>query len=102
VYLSESKVTSQFEDFNALSGLNIYNKCSKWWPPASLHLSSTDHYCFSNSHQSLQWDFNSYVGITFCPVHTIVSVDSLLKRLWMCGVDCHRRGSLDLSVLKVM
>jgi predicted nucleic acid binding AN1-type Zn finger protein len=27
-YLSKSKVASQFEDFNALSGLNIYNKCS--------------------------------------------------------------------------
>jgi hypothetical protein len=29
VYLPESKVTSQFEGYNALSGLNVYNKCSK-------------------------------------------------------------------------
>jgi hypothetical protein len=37
-YLPESKVASQFEDFNALSGLNVYSKFSNRWPQASLHL----------------------------------------------------------------
>lgn len=50
VHLPESKVTSQFEGCNELSGLNVYNKCWKLWTLAL-------HFWLRGLDQNLSFDF---------------------------------------------